>query len=94
MKSQHLSFPDASDHNHCYLSEPTAPMGYAQIPISRARGLKISSYIYRLKLLRLINFDTLRRFPTLIPQSRLQVVDQSGEVGERGSSLSELEADR
>ena len=41
---------------------------------------KVSSYIYTLKQLRLINFDTLRWFPTLTPQSPLQVVEQ----GERG----------
>ena len=35
-----------------------------------------------LKQLRLINFYTPRRFPTLTPQSRPQVVEQSGEVGE------------
>jgi hypothetical protein len=40
-----------------------------------------------LKQLRLINFDTLRRFPTCTPQSRLQVGEQSGEVGKRGLEI-------
>ena len=59
--------------------------GLRIIAISGTPGPKSQLlYIYAVYMLRLINFYTLRQFPTYPPQSRLQVGEQSGEVGKRG----------